>query len=229
MTDKKKSKLWILVFILVTLLPVFGYFYFKDSNDFKKTAAPEKKWPQGVDDKGDSIYFKLPELAATNADGNIISTHEMDGNVSVVECFFVSCQSICPIMNKQMERVHKSLKHNDNFKIFSYTVDPERDNLERLKAYAENHGANLNNWYFLRTSQDTIFDFGRNSLKLPTDNADEIGDFIHSDRFVLVDWDRNIRGYYYGTDSLQVNQMMSDIVLLLSEKERIDKKAKNVK
>jgi protein SCO1/2 len=188
-------------------------------------------WPIDVKEnngKMDTIYHQVPEFTATNANGVSISTKEMNGNVSVVEFFFAQCPSICPIMNQQMERVFTNLARNNNFRIFSYSIDPDRDSLSALSQYALKHNADLSKWYFLRASQQDVFNFGRNGLKIPVDVEDSEAGFLHSERFVLVDWNRNIRGYYMGTDSLEVNKLMHDIVLLMSEKE-IKEKKKNRK
>jgi protein SCO1/2 len=228
---KNKSIAKFLAFIIVALLPVVIFVYFKNRNNFSNSASPKLMWPIDVKEnngKMDTIYHQIPEFTATNANGVSISTKEMNGNVSIVEFFFAQCPSICPIMNQQMERVFTNLARNNNFRIFSYSIDPDRDSLSALAQYASKHNADLSKWYFLRASQQDVFNFGRNGLKIPVDVEDSEAGFLHSERFVLVDWNRNIRGYYMGTDSLEVNKMMHDIVLLMSEKE-IKEKKKNRK
>jgi protein SCO1/2 len=226
-----KSIAKFVAFIIVALLPVVIFVYFKNRNNFSNSASPKLMWPIDVKEnngKMDTIYHQVPEFTATNANGVSISTKEMNGNVSVVEFFFAQCPSICPIMNQQMERVFTNLARNNNFRIFSYSIDPDRDSLSALSQYALKHNADLSKWYFLRASQQDVFNFGRNGLKIPVDVEDSEAGFLHSERFVLVDWNRNIRGYYMGTDSLEVNKLMHDIVLLMSEKE-IKEKKKNRK
>ena len=224
----KKSLKWILVLLLVTILPAIAIYWFNQNNTFRKSAAPRPLWPNGLKENGkDTAYFQVPEFSAVNADSQVISTTNMDGNISVVEVFFTECESICPIMNKQMERVFKGLSRNTNLRIFSYTIDPNRDDLQKLKLYADKHEADLNQWYFLRANLDSLIRFANVSLRISADSAIENGDIPHTERFVLVDWNRNIRGYYNGTDSSSINTMMSHIVLLMSEKDRQDRKSKS--
>lgn len=224
---KKNHIFSAVILLLVTLVPVIVFLYFKENNNFANSSAPKPIWPIGVDENGkDSIYFKIPEFGALNCDSTLITTKEMDGKISIINLFFTKCQSICPTMNHQIDRVYKGLAQNNNLNIFSYSIDEERDNLGVLKAYSRNYDADITKWHFLRAPQDSIFSFGRNGLKLPVDAEDTEGDFLHSERVVLVDWNRNIRGYYMGTDSLEMNKMMNHIVLLLSEKDLIDKKQK---
>lgn len=217
----RKNWLWLGVMLAITIIPAAIIYTAKQKNNFRNLAAPKPLWNVGVDKKtGDTLYFKLPDYTAMNADSTEVSTKEMDGKITVVETFFSTCQSICPIMNKNMTRVFEQLSRNDNFQIFSYSVDYERDDLATLKTYADNHGADLKQWRFLRSPQDSIFNFGRWGLKIPVGEEEEEGKFLHSERFIVVDWNRNIRGYYDGTDSISVNKMMNDIVLLMSEKDR---------
>jgi cytochrome oxidase Cu insertion factor (SCO1/SenC/PrrC family) len=113
-----KNLRWLIVLLLVTLLPAMAIYWFNKNNTFRKSAAPRPMWPQGLSENGkDTSYLKLPLFTAMNADSQLISTALMDGNVSVVEVFFTECQSICPIMNKQMERVFSGLSQNKNVKI----------------------------------------------------------------------------------------------------------------
>lgn len=223
---KNTSWKWLIALILITILPAAAIYWFSKNNNFGKSASPPKMWASGLSSTGDTTYYQVPLMVAQNANGQEISTEGMNGNISVVEFFFTECQSICPIMNKQMARVFHDLGANKNLKIFSYTIDPERDDLDKLKLYADNHRADLNQWYFLHTPIDSVIRLAW-SLKLPAgmgENALDSNDIPHSERFVVVDWDRNIRGYYNGTDSISINKMMNHIVLLMSEKDRLDRK-----
>jgi protein SCO1/2 len=221
-----KSLKWIAVLLIVTLLPAMAIYWFNKNNTFRKSAAPRPIWPIGMKENGkDTAFFQIPIFSAVNADSQIVTTEKMDGNVSVIEVFFTECESICPIMNKQMERVFSVLSRNKNLKIFSYTIDPNRDDLQKLKLYADKHDADLSQWYFLRANLDSLIQFANVSLRISADSAILNGDIPHTERFVLVDWNRNIRGYYNGTDSTSINTMMSHIVLLMSEKDRMDRKA----
>lgn len=216
---------WVLALVLITGIPAVSIYWFNKHNNFKKYAAPKAWFPIGTNEKGDTIFHTVPIFSAVNADGKTITTEEMNGHISIVEFFFTECPSICPIMNHNMSRVFKELSNNDRLRVFSYTIDPDRDNLDKLKIYAANHDANLNQWYFLRTSTDSLIKFANFGIKVPAqDTMTSGGDIPHTDRFAVVDWNRNIRGYYTGTDSASINKMMNDLVLLLSEKDRVDKK-----
>ena len=93
-----------------------------------------------------------------------ISQKDVENKIYVVEYFFTTCPNICPKMNIQMQRVQKAFQGNDDFKILSFTVDPEVDNVEQLKQYALRHEADDNQWYFLTGSKKDLYHLARTSF-----------------------------------------------------------------
>ena len=214
------------VMILAAVLPAALFFFFKSQNHFAtNNMLPKIWWPIAVDtvteDNGktyyDTIYHQVPPFSYTNYDGKIITEKDMEGKISVAELFFAQCQSICPIMNDNMNAVFNSIMKNDRFRIFSFTIDPDRDSVSALKLYAAKYEANPEKWFFLHGRQDSTFSLGRKGFKIPVDVTDSPSDFLHSDRLILIDGQRRIRGYYLGTDTAEVNKLKNDIVLLLTE------------
>jgi protein SCO1/2 len=146
----------------------------------------------------------------------------MKGKIAVVEYFFTTCKSICPIMNRQMQRVDASFKNDQDVRIFSFTVDPETDDVEQMKKYATSHQANPGKWHFLTGKKADLYALARKSFfVLKPAEAQNLGDagsdFIHTNNFVLVDKQLRIRGYYDGTSEKEVNQLISDIKRLQKE------------
>jgi protein SCO1/2 len=157
-----------------------------------------------------------------NQDGKIISTQEMKGKIAVVEYFFTTCKSICPIMNQQMQRVNVAFKGEKDVQIFSFTVDPETDDVAQMKKYATSHQATSGKWHFLTGKKEDLYALARKSFfVLKPAEAQNLGDagsdFIHTNNFVLVDKQLRIRGYYDGTSVKEVNQLISDIKRLQKE------------
>ena len=157
-----------------------------------------------------------------NQDNKTITQKEVKGKIYVVEYFFTTCKSICPIMNQQMKRVQLAFKDNPNFKILSFTVDPDVDTVEQLKRYANSHNAVKNQWYFLTGKKDALYGLARKSFFVlkPAEaaNQGDVGsDFIHTNNFVLVDQKKRIRGYYDGTSQKEVTQLIRDINQLFEE------------
>lgn len=157
-----------------------------------------------------------------NQDAKFISTSDMKGKIAVVEYFFTTCKSICPIMNRQMQRVDAAFKNDSDIQIFSFTVDPETDDVPQMKKYATSHQATSGKWHFLTGEKADLYALARKSFfVLKPAEAQNLGDagsdFIHTNNFVLVDKQLRIRGYYDGTSEKEVNQLISDIKRLQKE------------
>lgn len=157
-----------------------------------------------------------------NQDNKTITQKEVKGKIYVVEYFFTTCKSICPIMNQQMKRVQLAFKDNPNFKILSFTVDPDVDTVEQLKRYANSHYAVKNQWHFLTGKKDALYGLARKSFFVlkPAEaaNQGDVGsDFIHTNNFVLIDGRGRIRGYYDGTNKNEITTLIDDIKRLEKE------------
>lgn len=164
----------------------------------------------------------IGDFSFRNQYNEIITQEEVSGKVYVAEYFFTTCTSICPVMNKQMQRIHEVFKDEDDFRILSYTVNPKTDTVEQMKRYADEHGAKDDKWHFLTGSKEDLYSLARKSyFVLKPAEAQNLGDagsdFIHTNNFVLVDRESRIRGYYDGTSKDEVSKLILDIDRLLKE------------
>ncbi len=151
--------------------------------------------------------------------GDTVTNHTFDGKIYVADFFFTTCRSICPVMSTQMERVAAKYASNPEVLLISHTVNPEYDTPAVLKEYADMHHAVSGKWFFVTGDKKHIYDLARTSyLSIASKGDGGPDDFIHTQNFALVDKDKRIRGYYDGTDSTDVNRLLTDIDLLLQEK-----------
>jgi protein SCO1/2 len=166
---------------------------------------------------------KIGAFRLLDEQNKIITDEVIKGKVCVVEYFFTTCGSICPIMNQQMQRVQSAFDGNAAFEILSFTVDPENDRPEQLLQYAKSHAYRAGQWHFITGKKEALYSLARTSFFVlkPAEAAnlgDAGSDFIHTNNFVLVDQDRHIRGYYDGTNAAEVDQLILDIENLLESK-----------
>lgn len=214
---KIKSVNLILILIAVA---VFIYAFFIHDNDKPARYLPifgEKNY-ESKNGKVDTAYHLIPTFSFINQDGKIITDHDFNQCIYVTDFFFTTCHSICPIMSKQMERVYEKYKGNKEVMFLSHTVDPEMDTVEQLKAYALKHLAEAPQWMFVTGDKKALYGIARTGYLLNAEQGDGgPDDFIHTQNFALIDKDKRIRGFYDGTDSLEVNQLMKDMDLLLAE------------
>ena len=180
------------------------------------------------------VYNKVPSFEFTNQEGNVINNETYKGKVYVVEFFFTTCPTICPIMNQKMLLIQKEFAENSKVGIASISITPAIDRQEILKKYAISNGITHKNWHLLSgKSEETVFNLSNNGFKLyaGVDNKVEHGGFEHSGLFALVDKTGTIRSrkdnqgnpiLYYraiedGSFPDQINELKEDIKILLNE------------
>lgn len=166
----------------------------------------------------DTTYHRVPAFSFVNQHGEITDTTTVEGKIYVSEFFFTTCHSICPIMNTNLIEVYKSFKDDKDVLILSHTVDPETDSVVVLKQYADAHGVNDKRWLFVTGNKPELYNIARKGYLLDASegNGGE-DDFVHTQNFALIDKSRNIRGFYDGTDSIEVQRLIKDIKLLKEE------------
>jgi len=196
------------------------------------------------DSKSDLVYFytdesqteksKVPDFEFINQLGKIITNKNYENKVYVVEFFFSTCPSICPIMNQKMVTIQDEFFGNPDFGIASVSITPEIDTQEVLKEYAKKNGITHKNWHLLTgKSDEVVFNLANKGFKLYVGKGDEAhGGFEHSGLFALVDKEGYIRSrkdehgnpimYYRALEENifpdQIKELKEDIKLLLNEK-----------
>lgn len=206
---------------LLVLIPlVFISWYFISKKENKPSHLLAYFGPKNALKVNDTTYHFIPDFEFINQDGQKVNQHFTDGKIYVTEYFFTTCKSICPIMNQNLDRVYASFKSKEDFLILSHTVDPETDSVPVLKDYANLHKVNDTKWMFVTGAKKDLYGLARKGYLLNAEEGDGgEEDFIHTQNFALIDKDRHIRGFYDGTDSLEINRLIQDINLLYKEYE----------
>ena len=215
------------LFLLLIAATVFVYafFIFDKEKPIRTLPIYGFKNYESKNGKTDTTFHMVQDFSFVNQDGQTVTQKNFDGSVYVADFFFTTCHTICPIMSSQMERVAEKYKGNMEVKFLSHTVDPETDTVEQLKSYALKHHADNKQWVFVTGEKKAIYDIARTGYLVNAEKGDGgPDDFIHTQNFALVDKEKHIRGYYDGTDSTEMNQLMKDIDLLLAEYHYKEKK-----
>jgi protein SCO1/2 len=169
-----------------------------------------------------------PKFVLTDQNNKTINNETYKGKVYVVEFFFSTCPSICPIMNRNMVTIQNAFFGNPNFGIASISIDPEHDTVKVLKDHAEVLGVKSSNWHMLTGDKNYIFDIANKGFNLYAgENKNVKGGFEHSGLFALIDKSGNIRCrkddfgnpilYYDGLEIKGVKAIQEDIKKLLNE------------
>lgn len=172
--------------------------------------------------KTDTVFHQISDFHLVNQLGERVSFENIGPKVVLADFFFTSCPSICPRLTANLKKVQVAFAKNDSaLQILSFSVDPEHDSVPKLRAYSDRYRVDQDRWWFLTGDKKQIYDLARNDFKVSVTEGDGgPEDFIHTEKWVLLDKHRYIRGYYNGLDSADVARCMHDIALLMLEREK---------
>lgn len=208
------------IFVLFTLLalPAILFIVFSTTSKTHLKRLPIYGPRDVAQGSLDTIYHTIPPFKFVNQTGDTVTNADFLGHITVVDYFFATCPGICPKLSTQLQRVQEKYKNHKDFRILSHTVNPEEDSVSVLAAYAKQYGANDSIWNFVTGDKKHLYDIARNGYYLVASEGDGgPEDFIHSEKFVLIDKEGRIRGYYDGTNHGQVDTMMTEIYVLYRE------------
>jgi len=172
-----------------------------------------------ITEQGDTVYHTIGNFQLVDQNRKQVTAETLDNKIYVADFFFTSCPTICPTMKTQMLRVYEEFLEEADVAILSHTIDPKHDTVEVLKEYAERLGVEDDNkWLFVTGDQSEIYRLGQSDYMVTAgEDQNAPGGFIHSGAFILVDKQKHIRGVYDGTVAEDVDKLMGDIEVLLSE------------
>ena len=182
---------------------------------------------------------KVPDFAFLDQDSVLVTNKDYLGKVYVVEFFFTTCPTICPVMTKNLVEIEKTFKDNEDFGVASFTINPRYDTPSILKKYAEKYHITDKDWHLMTGDRDEIYELAQQGFYIYASEDEEApGGFEHSGMFALVDKNGYIRSredaygnpliYYRGTitekqgvnaegETQQITILKEDIKKLLAE------------
>ena len=229
----------LLALSIVVLLPLLSYLLVKSFSE-DAVVMPRRYFADTVINKvvngkstTDTVWHSLANITLVNQLGDTVSLDQIKGSIIVADFFFTRCPSICPTLTANMKELQDAMKMKDfrrkidssYVRFLSFSVDPERDSVEALRRYADRYAINHDTWWMLTGPKKTIYDFALNELKLGLQDGEGVdSNFIHTEKFVLIDRDRVVRGYYNGLDSAAMSRLAEDLTLLMLEKDKKKKR-----
>ncbi|MEA2694933.1 MAG: hypothetical protein QOJ16_4320 [Acidobacteriota bacterium] len=157
----------------------------------------------------------VPPFALTNRDGRPVTLATLAGAPWIADFVFTRCAASCPMMTARMARLGEELPTGERVRRVSFTVDPVHDTPEVLARYAATFHAPAD-WLFLTGPEPDLHRLSREGFKLaidvPKGDAGSTQEpILHSTRFVLVDGEGRIRGYYDGEDEEAMKKLVRDV------------------
>ena len=222
MNDKSIKKsiptlLFLLIFSVIMVVAIYSLL------------TPEKKLPifnpadvnpKLVDESVKHVRrnHKIANFSLINQNGDTITNKNYQNKIYVADFFFTRCATICPIMTNNMKILQDEFINDNDVMFLSHSVTPVMDSVPILRAYADAKGVNDKVWHITTGNKKHIYELARKSYFAVLDEGDGgVQDFIHTENFILVDKNRQIRGFYDGTDLEDIKQLKQDIILLKQE------------
>jgi protein SCO1 len=228
------NKKAIYALLLAVVVPLICYFIIKGYSD-SAILMPRHYLADSIinkTEKGkkvtDTAWHKLPDFSLINQQGDTVSWEGLKGKVVVADFFFTHCPTICPRLTTNMRYLQQSINNSqrvgdktpDFLHFLSFSIDPERDSVSRLKQWADRFQVNPEQWWLLTGTKKEIYDMAINEMKIGLVDGQGVDtNFIHTDHFVLIDSNRHVRGYYHGLDTASLQQLSNDIIFLTMEKD----------
>jgi protein SCO1/2 len=136
-------------------------------------------------------YEKVPPFRMTDSHGQPFAGDSLLGKVWVADFIYTTCPAACPMMSARMQRVHKQIAGLPDVRIVSISVDP-KDTPDALTTFGSRYGGATPDWIFLTGTPETVHLLAYTTFHV----GDVLGKIEHSTKFILVDKQGYIRGYY---------------------------------
>lgn len=217
--------------LIISVLGQFGCSFFEDHNprDQNKVSVTDNKGylKEGeqlpffgpiTKDGQDTLFYQVPKFSLLDQDSLDLGYARFSEKFFIVDFFFTTCSTICPIMTSELVKLQGMLYERglgEEIQFLSVTIDPNTDSPQVLKAYAENKGCNLNSWALGTGEIEYIDELSKEGFFLAVDrNAAYQDGIIHSSQVILVDENRHVRGSYDAVDENEMQKLLQDLIIL---------------
>ena len=220
MFNKKLLKRYAPIVLTMTVFSAFvvsSFYYVNKPIETLPIYSPSMVSKELVEENIQFIkkYHKIQDFSMKNQNGETITQEFYNDKIYVADFFFTTCPTICPIMTENMGYVQEKIKNDSDVLLLSFSVTPEIDSVEQLKKYALEKNVIDSKWNLVTGNKKDIYNLARTSYLVAKTNGDGGKyDMIHTENFVLVDKEKRIRGFYDGTNSKEMDQLLNDIKIL---------------
>jgi protein SCO1/2 len=169
--------------------------------------------------EGLSRYGTVPEFSLVERSGKPMTLANLRGTIWVADFIYTTCTDTCPLQTAEMGKLQEEWNDKPGLKLVSFSVDPEKDTAEVLSRYADRYRADSQRWLFLTGAKEEIGRLVQEGFKLSAVAVVNAGSsesvIMHSPRFVLIDRQAQIRGYYDSRDQQALERLKKDVSVLI--------------
>ncbi|HSE86772.1 MAG TPA: SCO family protein [Candidatus Binatia bacterium] len=165
-------------------------------------------------------YGSVPQFSLVERSGKTTTLADLRGSIWIADFIYTTCQDTCPMQTAEMAQLQEQWKDRAGLKLVSFSVDPEKDTIEVLSRYADRYKADAQRWLFLTGAKEEISRLVQEGFRLSAvalsseGNKDSV--IMHSPRFVLIDKQAQIRGYYDSRDPQALQRLKNDLATLIN-------------
>jgi protein SCO1/2 len=196
----------------VTLVAAFCAARYVSHARLRSAAAVPEENSSRVDD----LKLPLRDFSFTERSGRPVAKTDLQGKVWVASFVFTCCTGQCPQVSGTMAQLHHELANEPDFRLVTFTVDPDRDTPAVLKDYADRFGADGKRWLFLTGKRETLYEFIEKGFLLGVRQNEGKertpgNEVSHSSRLAVVDRRGQIRGFFEGRRTDERGQPVDDL------------------
>ena len=165
-------------------------------------------------------YGSVPQFSLIERSGKTTTLADLRGTIWIADFIYTTCQDTCPMQTAEMAQLQEQWKDRAGLKLVSFSVDPEKDTTEVLSRYANRYKADSQRWLFLTGPKEEISRLVQEGFRLSAVALSSDGKkdslIMHSPRFVLIDKQAEIRGYYDSRDQQALERLKKDVATLVN-------------
>ena len=165
-------------------------------------------------------YGSVPQFSLIERSGKTTTLADLRGTIWIADFIYTTCQDTCPMQTAEMAQLQEQWKDRAGLKLVSFSVDPEKDTTEVLSRYANRYKADSQRWLFLTGAKEEISRLVQEGFRLSAVALSSDGKkdslIMHSPRFVLIDKQAEIRGYYDSRDQQALERLKKDVATLVN-------------
>ncbi|KAB8151602.1 SCO family protein [Kordia sp. TARA_039_SRF] len=212
----KKYKLFVIVMSCLSAIIMIAFYFALRDAKVLPVYQPENFNVELVDPSIQHVrkYHTIKDFKLVNQNGETITQEDYKDKIYVADFFFTTCQTICPVMTKNMAVIQKEILNDDEVMLLSHTVTPEIDTVAQLKRYAIEKGVNDKKWNLVTGDKKQIYDLARKSYLAVKSTGDDNYGMVHTENFILIDKEKRVRGTYDGTNEEEIKELLEDIKIL---------------
>jgi len=186
------------------------------------------------------VYGEVPDFSLTERSGRRVTPADLRGKVWIANFIYTQCTETCPLQSARMAQLQAEFADEEDLRLVSITVDPERDTPAVLSRYAERYAADPVRWLFLTGDKRAIYHLAKDGFRLSVVDPDDQakaggllrwlgpepalathgskGLIIHSSRLVLVDRQARIRAYHFPDEEESLQRLRKNMRVVLRER-----------